>query len=132
MPSYMCVKMKFLVYFLLLSSCYITWGQTTPPPPKPATAASTYKVVRSISGGTGHEDNGRYIMDDPRSVFVAGKDAKVTVYFEWEGPMGPHHFEGLWKSPEGKIVLISDFRYEAKTPRYSGYWSMLISEATPS
>jgi len=23
--------------------------------------------------------------------------------------------KGLWKSPEGKIVLISDFRYEAKT-----------------
>lgn len=71
-------------------------------------------------------------MDDPRSVFVVGKDAKVTVYFEWEGPLGPHHFEGLWKSPEGKIVLISDFRYAAKTPRYSGYWSMLLSEATPS
>ena len=65
-------------------------------------------------------------------MFIAGKDAKVTVYFEWEGRTGPHHFEGLWKSPEGKIVLISDFRYEAKTAQFSGYWSMLLSEATPS
>jgi len=51
-------------------------------------------------------------MDDPRSVFMVGKHAKVIVYFEWEGPVGPHHFEGLWKSPEGKIVLISHFRPE--------------------
>ncbi len=71
-------------------------------------------------------------MDDPRSVFTAGKDAKVIVYFEWEGPLGPHHFEGLWKSPEGKIVLISDFRYEATKKQYSGYWTMLLSETAPS
>jgi hypothetical protein len=71
-------------------------------------------------------------MDDARSLFNAGKDSKVIVYFEWEGPLGPHHFEGLWKSPEGKIVLISDFRYEAKSPHYSGYWTMLLSEGTPS
>jgi hypothetical protein len=71
-------------------------------------------------------------MDDPRSVFTAGKDAKVIVYFEWEGPLGPHHFEGLWKSPEGKIVLISDFRYEAKAKQFSGYWTMLLSDSAPS
>ncbi|MCU1255265.1 MAG: trypsin-like serine protease with C-terminal domain [Candidatus Angelobacter sp.] len=119
-----------LAFFLLAFSCDFAQGQTTSPA-KPA-SSSAYKVLRSISGIAGHEENGRYLMDDPRSVFVAGKDAKVTVYFEWEGPMGPHHFEGLWKSPEGKIVLISDFRYEAKAPRYNGYWSMLLSEATPS
>jgi len=98
----------------------------------PAQSGSPYKVLRSVSGAAGHEDNGRYVMDDPRSVFVAGKDAKVTVYFEWEGPLGPHHFEGLWKSPDGKIALISDFRYEAKGPRFTGYWSMLLSDATPA
>src|SRR3981081_3804810 len=119
-----------LAFFLLAFSCDFAQRQTTSPA-KPA-SSSAYKVLRSISGIAGHEDNGRYLMDDPRSVFVAGKDAKVTVYFEWEGPMGSHHFEGLWKSPEGKIVLISDFRYEAKAPRYNGYCSMLLSEATPS
>ncbi len=122
---------KLLASFLLVLPSCAAWGQTTPPA-KPAASGSVYKVVRSVSGVAGHEDNSRYIMDDARSVFVAGKDAKVTVYFEWEGPMGPHHFEGLWKSPEGKIVLISDFRYEAKAPRFSGYWSMLLSQATPS
>ena len=94
--------------------------------------ASPYKVLRSVSGAAGREDGGRYLMEDPKSVFVAGKDQKVIVYFEWEGPLGQHHFEGLWKSPEGKIVLISDFRYEAKGPRYSGYWTMLLSDGMPS
>jgi len=96
------------------------------------TTGTPYRVVRSIAGATGHEDNGKFVMDDARSLFNAGKDSKVVVYFEWEGPLGLHHFEGLWKSPEGKIVLISDFRYEAKSSRYSGYWTMLLSEGTPS
>lgn len=121
----------FLVTSLMAASRLVGEGQTATPA-KPTAAPSVYKVVRSVSGAAGHEDNGRYIIDDPRSVFVAGKDSKVTVYFEWEGPTGPHHFEGLWKSPEGKIVLISDFRYEAKAPSFSGYWSMLLSDATPS
>ena len=47
-------------------------------------------------------------MDDGRSAFTAGTDPKVIVYFEWEGPVGPHHFEGLWKSPEGKIRPRND------------------------
>jgi hypothetical protein len=95
-------------------------------------SGSPYRVVRSIAGAAGHEDNGKFVMDDPRSLFNAGKDSKVIVYFEWEGPLGPHHFEGLWKSPEGKIVLISDFRYEAKSKQYTGYWTMLLSDGTPS
>jgi hypothetical protein len=100
--------------------------------PVGASSGTPYRVVRSIAGAAGHEDNSKFVMDDPRSLFNAGKDSKVFVYFEWEGPLGPHHFEGLWKSPEGKIVLISDFRYEAKSPRYSGYWTMLLSDGTPS
>jgi hypothetical protein len=100
--------------------------------PVSATTGTPYRVLRSIAGAAGHEDNSKFVMDDARSLFSAGKDSKVIVYFEWEGPLGPHHFEGLWKSPEGKIVLISDFRYEAKSPRYSGYWAMLLSEGTPS
>jgi hypothetical protein len=100
--------------------------------PASAASGSPYRAIRSIAGAAGHEDNNKFVMDDPRSLFQAGKDPKVIVYFEWEGPLGPHHFEGLWKSPEGKIVLLSDFRYEAKSPHYSGYWTMLLSEGTPS
>jgi S1-C subfamily serine protease len=125
----LCVKLFALV--LVASWCDAAGGQTAAPA-KPDPSGSLYKVLRSVSGASGHEENSRYVMDDARSVFTAGKDPKVTVYFEWEGPPGAHHFEGLWKSPEGRIVLISDFRYEAKTPHFNGYWSMLLSEATPS
>jgi hypothetical protein len=116
---------------LLFSVLPIASAQTSSSPAA-ATSGSPYHVLRSIAGASGHEDKGKFVMDDARSLFNAGKDPKVIVYFEWEGPLGPHHFEGLWKSPEGKIVLISDFRYEAKSPRYSGYWSMLLSDGTPS
>lgn len=106
-------------------------AQSAGVPAQPSTG-SPYRVTRSMAGAAGHEEKGKLVMDDPRSQFQAGKDAKVIVYFEWEGPLGPHHFEGLWKSPEGKIVLLSDFRYEAKSPQYSGYWTMLLHEGTPS
>src|SRR5215475_14679404 len=97
-----------------------------------SSSGSPFHKLRSISGAAGHEDKGRFIMDDARSAFTSGKDTKVIVYFEWEGPLGPHHFEGLWKSPEGKIVLISDFSYEAKSSHFSGYWTMLLADSTPS
>lgn len=92
---------------------------------------SPFRVTRSIAGAAGHENNNKFVMDDARSVFDTNNDSKVFVYFEWDGPLGPHHFEGLWIGPEGKIVLISDFRYEAKTTHFSGYWTMLLSPGTP-
>lgn len=93
---------------------------------------SPFHKLRSVSGAAGHEDKSKFVMDDARSAFTAGKDTKVIVYFEWEGPLGQHHFEGLWKSPAGKIVLVSDFSYEAKTTHFSGYWTMLLADTTPS
>jgi len=120
---------KFIVFLSLILSSHPLFAQSSSPAPA---SSSPYRVVRSISGASGHENSGKFAMDDPKSLFSIGKDTKVIVYFEWEGPLGQHHFEGLWKSPEGKIVLISDFRYEAKTPHYSGYWTMLLSDGTPS
>jgi hypothetical protein len=124
-----CARLFVSGLFLL---CARGGGGQSAAPAKPNESGSPYKALRSVSGASGHEENGRYVMDDPRSAFTVGKDSKVTVYFEWEGPLGQHHFEGLWKNPEGKTVLISDFRYEAKTPHFNGYWTMLLSEATPS
>lgn len=114
---------------MVLPNDHGMWGQS---PNGSGTTGSPFHKLRSISGATGHEDKGRFVMDDARSAFTAGKDTKVIVYFEWEGPIGPHHFEGLWKSPAGKIVLVSDFSYEAKTTHFSGYWTMLLADSTPS
>lgn len=90
-------------------------------------AGPTYKVLRSIAGTSGKEVSGRLVIDDPRTVFYLGTDHKVIVYFEWEGPPGPHKFEGIWKNTESKVALISDFQYVAPGKQFSGYWSMLLS-----
>lgn len=108
MPTHVRACAKLFALSLLILSSVLGNGQSAP-------AMKSYRVLRSISGTSGHEDNGRYIMDDPRSVFVAGKDAKVTIYFEWEGPTGPHHFEGLWKSPEGKNSPYLGFPVRSKS-----------------
>src|SRR5271163_5295913 len=97
-----------------------------------AAGKSRFRVVRSISGSAGAQENGSYIIRDPRTIFHIPQDHRVIVYFEWEGPLGPHHFEGVWKSPDGKITSVSDFDYEAKQARFGGYWDMLIAENTPT
>jgi hypothetical protein len=125
MSSKVCLALIYVLSAFTATATAQTTGSQTP-------VGSPYRVARSIAGAAGHEDHGKFVMDDPRSLFNAGKDSRVIVYFEWEGPLGPHHFEGLWKSPEGKIVLISDFRYEAKSQHYTGYWTMLLSDGTPS
>jgi S1-C subfamily serine protease len=71
-------------------------------------------------------------MEDPRTVFYIPEDAQVVVYFEWEGPAGIHRLEGLWKNPEGKVVVISDFQYDARGRRFGAFWTLAISETVPT
>ena len=91
---------------------------------------SKFHVIRSVSGSEGVQQGGSYVIRDPRTVFYVPQDQKVIVYFEWEGPQGPHHFEGIWKSPDGKTTSISNFDYEAKQGKFGGYWEMLIAAST--
>ncbi len=95
-------------------------------------AEPKFRVVRSQSGSKGTEQGGRFVVEDPRSVFYLPEDKEIIVYFEWEGPPGLHQFEGLWKNPEGKIVAVSDFKYEAMQQRFAGYWKLLLTEALPT
>jgi hypothetical protein len=88
-------------------------------------------MVRSVSGTKVSQLEGRYIVEDPRTVFYAPADAEVIVYFTWEGPTGPHKFEGNWKNPNGKVVMVSDFDYQPDQPRFGGYFRMLLG-ATPT
>ena len=86
-----------------------------------------------MAGTSGTESNGKprnFII--PKRFFILVTIKKVIVYFEWKGPIGPHKFEGLWKNPEGRVVLVSDFQYAATTDQFAGYWTMLLSgsEAT--
>ena len=69
-------------------------------------------------------------MEDPRTLFYVPQDKQIVVYFEWQGPIGTHHFEGFWKNPEGKSVVYSDFSFEAKQARFGAYWTLALAEGT--
>lgn len=90
-----------------------------------------FRVVRSISGADGEKQNGIFFVRDSRTVFHIPEDHTVVVYFEWEGPSGLHHFEGVWKGPGGKTISVSDYDYEATERRFGGHWDMALSEHTP-
>lgn len=95
-------------------------------------AEPKFRLVRAVSGSRGKEQGGQYVMDDPRTVFYLPDDRQVVVYFEWDGPLGPHHFEGMWKNPEGKVTVVSDFSYEAKQKRFAGFWTLILGESLPT
>lgn len=106
-----------------------TTTQTTGGGGKPT--EPTFRAVRSVSGSKVLEQGGRYAVEDPRTVFYAPADTQVIVYFTWEGPAGAHHFEGLWKNPDGKVAMTSDFDYKPEQPRFGGYFKMLLGD-TPA
>jgi Trypsin-like peptidase domain len=67
-------------------------------------------------------------MQDPRNLFHVPEDNKIIVYFEWEGAPGKHHVVGSWRSPDGKVALVSDFDLDSPGPKFTGYWTLAIPE----
>jgi S1-C subfamily serine protease len=87
-----------------------------------------FRLVRSVSGSKGTPQGSRFAMEDPRSVFYVPADHQVIVYMEWDGPVGKHHLEGFWRNPGGKVTVMSDFDYDAKTTRFGAYWTLALTE----
>src|SRR5574337_1279729 len=107
-----------LLLIAMALHCTLATAQQTSTPPGQITggvqaAEPKFRLVRSVSGSKGAQQGGRYVIQDPRTVFYIPEDRQVIVYFEWEGPIGLHRFEGLWKNPESKVAVLSDFWYEA-------------------
>jgi len=130
--SFLCKCVSFLAVLSLLPS-YLR-SQTTPsqqaPQPEAGGLAPTgpkFRVLRSVAGTSGTQSGDKLIIDNPQTVFHLNQDHKVIVYFEWEGPIGQHKFEGLWKNPDGNVVMVSDFAYTATGTQFAGYWTMLLS-----
>jgi len=97
-----------------------------------AVSGPKFRVIRALAGTEGVEKDGKLLLDNPQTVFHLGRDKKVMVYFEWQGPVGFHKFEGMWKNPDGRVVVISDFQYTASSTEFAGYWTMLLSDADPT
>lgn len=96
-------------------------------PPGPA----GFRVVRSLSGPSGREEAGRFVIDETRNRFVYPADKSLVVLFEWEGPVGRHAITGRWKNPEGRIASISaDINLEARTRNFSAYWTFTFGPTT--
>ena len=85
-----------------------------------------YKLLRSASGSESTKSAGGFHINDPRSTFYLPADKKVIVYMEWEGPSGKHTFEAYWRNPEGRVTVVSDFKYEQspQEKRYAGYMQL--------
>lgn len=111
-----------------------TFAQSAAQPQAGGVGASEprFKAIRSISGSKGTAQGGRYIMEDPRTIFYIPQDKQVIVYFDWEGPLGPHKFEALWKNPEGRVAVITDFSYEARDKRFGGFFTLLLGDNVPT
>jgi S1-C subfamily serine protease len=110
--------------------------QQTNLPQEPAAGArpgeSKFQLVKSVSGTKTLQEGASPVIEDPRTDFYRPHDnqgdKQVLVYFTWEGPLGPHHFEGLWKNQEGKVMVVSEFSYTNDKRRFGGYFTMLLTE----
>jgi S1-C subfamily serine protease len=131
--------MKIILTFLLLLLCLRTAISAQEPKPTatPATGGggggaaveSAFRLIGSVSGTKLLEQSGRLSLEDPRTVFYSPADKEIIVYFTWEGPPGPHRFEGVWKNPSGKVAMTSEFEYKPEQRRFGGYFKMLTGDA---
>lgn len=123
-----------LLAILLCAAVAISVFAQQGQPPAGGVVAGTprFQVVRSVSGTKGMQEGSRYVIQDPRTIFYIPDDKQVIVYFEWQGPPGTHNFEGYWKNPEGKVIAISDFKFEATDKLFGGFWSFLLVEQMPT
>lgn len=92
-------------------------------------AASQFRVIRALSGSKGKTQANVFEIQDPRDVFHVPEDHQIIVYFEWEGPPGTHHAVGSWRSPDGKVVLNSEFDLSTQGTHYIGTWTLAIPES---
>jgi hypothetical protein len=90
---------------------------------------SPVRLVRSTSGTKGSVQGTRYVIQDPRTMFYAGEDRQVIVYFEWEGTARPHECKITWKDPSGAAVLISPYTSQTRTPRFGVYVTLALPES---
>ncbi|MGE0453977.1 MAG: hypothetical protein AB7O37_11360 [Vicinamibacteria bacterium] len=105
-------------------------------PARPAAAAQeaarepSFRLLRSTSGSKGALRSGRYEVEDPRSTFSLPSDRQIIVYFDWEAVPGVYRFEGRWKDPTGKVVLVAPVDQEVTARQLGLYWTLALPERT--
>ncbi|MFZ0821241.1 MAG: trypsin-like peptidase domain-containing protein [Candidatus Acidiferrales bacterium] len=92
------------------------------------TQAGQFRVMRSESGSKGEQHGDNFELSDPRTTFRYPADKQVIVSFEWEGPTGMHHFQGTWRSPDGKVASVENEDWEAKDTLLRAHWTLNLPE----
>ena len=98
-----------------------------------AASAGDLRLIRSLSGPSGHVSGSKFIFDEMRSRFVYPQDKTLTVYFEWGAPPGLHVLSASWRQPDGRIATISsDVKIETQSPELNCYWVFTLTPDLPN
>jgi hypothetical protein len=90
------------------------------------------KLLRSLSGPSGHSSGATFIFDEIRSRFVYPQEKTFIVYFEWAAPPGLHTINAAWKSPNGPASISPDIKVDLADGPLSAYWTFTIHPGDPS
>jgi hypothetical protein len=92
------------------------------------TQAGQFRVMRTESGSKGEQHGDEFVISDSRTTFRYPADKQVVVSFVWEGPQGMHHFQGLWRSPDGKVASVENLDYDVKDTVLRAHWTLNLPE----
>ena len=85
-----------------------------------------FRVIKTLCGGKGGLHGTEFVMDDPKTAFHVPQDHEIVIAFEWQATPGTHHAVGMWRSPDGKVALTSDFELHSDSTFYVGTWTLAI------
>lgn len=126
--THRCRSIQLILGMLLITSAALLAQAGAAAAGGTSATGPVYHVVRSVAGTSTVQQNGHIVVQDSRSVFYLPQDKQVVVYFEWQGPAGKHHFEGVWKDPAGNPSVMSNFDYAATQTQFGGYWTLMLSD----
>ena len=89
------------------------------------------QLLRIVSGPSGSESGGVFVLSEERSTFNRNTDREAIVYFQWQANPGPHKLVARWKGPDANFSSTSTIDYVAKDRRFGAYWRLTLSPSMP-
>jgi hypothetical protein len=116
---------------LILALARVTFAQ--PATGTAVTAAPTsLRLLRVTAGPSGKTVGPLFVFDETRDRFVFPQDQSVTVFFQWEAPLGDHVLSATWRQPDGRVAAVSqDVRMATSTPELNCYWTFSLATYYP-
>ena len=116
---------------LILAMAHVAFAQT--PIGTPVVAAPpALRLLRVTAGPSGKIVGPLFVFDETRDRFVFPQDQSVTVFFQWEAPLGDHVLSATWRQPDGRVAAVSqDVRLETSTAELNCYWTFTLASYNP-